>query len=353
MTVPWRAYQEDVAALFRALGFSVNVEQEVEGGRGLHIVDVLARKVVGGVTVTWLVECKLWNSAIPKEKVAALYHIVSDVGADRGFLVSESGFQAGAIRSSQHSNITLASLDELREIAKEELEKSALARLAGESHRLQGILHGIFFPDDGSRGPLRGAAREDILDLLANIVEIKVVSVPKAQAGEFPIKLHINESSVVCHDASEFILAATEELERVSACIHSVQREVRRVRELVGAKAEVFSQEIARFLNAAETVLIFEHFDDIQVNKALQHMKLVGIYAGELRDLLSGRASRALHKVMRTLIDGPYLFLPLREINKWATARESVELAVAALIQELNSAPSSYCAAPEAGREIR
>ena len=42
-----------------------------------------------------------------KEKVLALQAIVADAGAHRGFLLSESGFQSGAITSARTSNITL------------------------------------------------------------------------------------------------------------------------------------------------------------------------------------------------------------------------------------------------------
>jgi hypothetical protein len=39
--------------------------------------------------------------------------ILQDVGADRGFLLSETGFQSGALRLSENSNITLTSLEDL------------------------------------------------------------------------------------------------------------------------------------------------------------------------------------------------------------------------------------------------
>jgi len=43
----------------------------------------------------------------------ALSSIVQDIGADRGFLMSESGFQSGAIRATNNTNITLSSLEDL------------------------------------------------------------------------------------------------------------------------------------------------------------------------------------------------------------------------------------------------
>ena len=62
-----------------------------------------------------MLECKYWNSRVTKEKVMALKSIVDDCGADRGLIVSKMGFQSGAIRASTKTNITLTSIEELRE----------------------------------------------------------------------------------------------------------------------------------------------------------------------------------------------------------------------------------------------
>jgi len=48
MSIPWRAYQQDVAKLFQSLGCSVEIEKEVAGARGNHVVDVLAQTTFAG-----------------------------------------------------------------------------------------------------------------------------------------------------------------------------------------------------------------------------------------------------------------------------------------------------------------
>ncbi len=111
----WRRYQRDAAALLTELGFTTGVEDRITSLRGVtHEVDVSARRSVAGVEILWVVECKLWRSAIPKEKVAALAAIAEDLGADRCLLLSETGFQSGAVKMSRGRNITLTSLDDLR-----------------------------------------------------------------------------------------------------------------------------------------------------------------------------------------------------------------------------------------------
>ena len=57
----------------------------------------------------------------------ALTSIVQDIGADRGFLLSEVGFQSGAILAARSSNITLTSLEDLSASA----EKFSIDTLIG------------------------------------------------------------------------------------------------------------------------------------------------------------------------------------------------------------------------------
>tara|TARA_R110001592_G_scaffold16881_12_gene71699 strand:- start:20556 stop:21194 length:639 start_codon:yes stop_codon:yes gene_type:complete len=109
----WSEYQEQAAKFFLGLGLSASIEQNVKGARGAHDIDVYVTGSYNGINFNWVVECKAWKNNIPKEKVMALAAIVQDVGADRGFLLSEVGFQSGAILASRSSNITLTSLSDL------------------------------------------------------------------------------------------------------------------------------------------------------------------------------------------------------------------------------------------------
>jgi hypothetical protein len=63
--------------------------------------------------MTWLVECKAWSSAVPKEKVFALRTIVEDTGADRGFVMAEKGYQSGALEAARLTNVMLTSRADL------------------------------------------------------------------------------------------------------------------------------------------------------------------------------------------------------------------------------------------------
>jgi restriction system protein len=95
LTPDWREYQSAIAAFFQDPGFSANENERVSGVRAGHDIDVLVLSRQFGVVTRWIVEAKHWQTRVTKEKVEALLSIVQDVGADRGFLVAEKGFQPG------------------------------------------------------------------------------------------------------------------------------------------------------------------------------------------------------------------------------------------------------------------
>ena len=129
MKSEWRKYQDDAATYFGSIGLTADTEAEVEGARGVHKIDVLVSGTVYGLPIRWVVECKDWSSNIPKEKVLALQSIVQDVGADRGILLSEVGFQSGAIRATRNTNITLTSLADLRLNSQETIAEGVVTAL--------------------------------------------------------------------------------------------------------------------------------------------------------------------------------------------------------------------------------
>jgi hypothetical protein len=110
----WDDYQEEVAEFFISLGLSAATNVRIDGVRTRHEVDVVVRSKHAGFDVLWLVECKCWKAAIPKDKVLTLRSIMDDTGADRGFIMAENGYQSGAFEASRFTNVTLASLTDLK-----------------------------------------------------------------------------------------------------------------------------------------------------------------------------------------------------------------------------------------------
>lgn len=117
----WKKYQEDAAEYFRSIGLNASTDVSVEGVRTEHDVDVLVTSHYVGFDITWIVECKHWKKPVNKLHVLGLREIVSEVGADRGILLSESGFQSGAVEAACLTNIQVTSLANLRESASESI----------------------------------------------------------------------------------------------------------------------------------------------------------------------------------------------------------------------------------------
>lgn len=117
----WLDYQEEVAGVFRSVGLSAVTNENIEGIRTSHTMDVVVRSKHVGIKMIWLVECKYWNRPISKDRVLTLRTIVDDTGSDRGFMMAENGYQSGAVEAANRTNITLSSIAELQETLSEEL----------------------------------------------------------------------------------------------------------------------------------------------------------------------------------------------------------------------------------------
>ncbi len=140
----WREYQEETAQFFRNLGYGAEVDVRVDGVRSRHDVDVWVTLSRSGLQIQWIIECKLWKRRIGKEKVMALKAIVDDIGADRGVLLSEVGFQKGAASAARRANITLTSLADLRQKARGELLSLLTHELEIRAIYLQQSLFNLF-----------------------------------------------------------------------------------------------------------------------------------------------------------------------------------------------------------------
>jgi len=127
--VPWRTYQQDVATFFRSLGLEATTDEPVHGVRTTHSVDVAVRWTHFGLNLLWIIECKHWRRRVSKVHVLALQSIVEQVGADRGLMMCEAGFQTGAEEVARRSNVHLTSLSDLRVSAEYELGMIGLRTL--------------------------------------------------------------------------------------------------------------------------------------------------------------------------------------------------------------------------------
>jgi len=106
----WKQYQETTAEFFRSLGLHAETDVTIKGARTTHDVDVLVKSKHAGFEITWIVECKFWQTKVTKLHVLGLREIVNETGADRGILLAENGFQSGAIEAAALTNVHLTNL---------------------------------------------------------------------------------------------------------------------------------------------------------------------------------------------------------------------------------------------------
>lgn len=127
---PWRQYQEEAAQFFRELGMEAETDATLQGARTTHDIDVVVRSKSVGFDLLWIVECKHWNHPVNKLHVMGLREISNDLGADRGILLCERGFQKGALEAAALTNVLPTSLAHLRVSAKPDLDRAKLADLS-------------------------------------------------------------------------------------------------------------------------------------------------------------------------------------------------------------------------------
>lgn len=132
-TSAWYEFQEEIKEHFISIGADASTNVRVDGVRTSHDIDVFVKTKFLGEDMVWLVEAKYWKTKVSKASVLAFRSIVEDVGADRGFMVSSSGFQRGAVEAAQNTCVKLKSLGEMKietkGMVESEIIKTYLKRL--------------------------------------------------------------------------------------------------------------------------------------------------------------------------------------------------------------------------------
>ena len=176
MDSTWREYQEEAATFFRSLGLEAETDVRLRGVRTAHDVDVVVRSHHVGFDITWLVECKHWKTPVSKLHVLALREIVTDLGADRGILLAESGFQSGAFEAANLTNVQLTSLTQVRASASNDFLSMRMRELHDRNEsckeryweipKQMRIQHGLRF-DVGDWGYSGARVVEYVADILS------------------------------------------------------------------------------------------------------------------------------------------------------------------------------------------
>ena len=109
----WTELQNYVGQMFEECGFQTEISKVVELVRGKKEIDVYTQDIKSEYKPIILVECKFWNKPISQETIHSFRTVVSDFGANIGFIVSKNGFQKGSYEAADKTNIRLVTLKEL------------------------------------------------------------------------------------------------------------------------------------------------------------------------------------------------------------------------------------------------
>ncbi|GAA5032261.1 restriction endonuclease [Microbacterium fluvii] len=296
---PWRRYQHDVADFYLSLGMAAEVDVKgYPGSRATHDIDVLVQTKIGGQTITWIVECKQWARPIPKERVLTLQGVVADVGADRGILLCERGFQAGAYRAAVATNTTLTSLADLRENTQAEREAASLQaitrRAAQTAQRVSQL-----WPWATPLVPRGAFTVEEMLEVATPSLELTHYIVPR---------LHIGESVQMIGELADH-RAAGGALDATASLLTEVEARLTNLEQRRERNAASAGQHFAQIETNASTFIDLVATPDLDsvATPAVQAMRNISDAADQILATTPSEIGNALRRVMVYMLDSVYL----------------------------------------------
>lgn len=87
--------------------FDIKHNQQVEAYDGTYQIDVLAEFTALRSRIKVLVECKKLTRAVDRDKAMLLHGKLQSIGANKGILISTTGFQKGAVQYAKMHGLTL------------------------------------------------------------------------------------------------------------------------------------------------------------------------------------------------------------------------------------------------------
>ena len=118
----WIDLQNKVAYVLKKCGYRVETPKKIETPRSNIEVDVFAQNTDMQV----LCECKYWNKNISQNTVFSFRTVILEIGANKGIIIAKKGFQSGAYKSAQNTNIELKTWEEFLSCYKEKYLKCCI-----------------------------------------------------------------------------------------------------------------------------------------------------------------------------------------------------------------------------------
>ena len=103
----WQELEELVCQAFREMRYESHRNHQIKTVRGNVKIDVYAINNSTPIPTIILCECKYWNKPVEQGVIHSFRSICSDFGAHFGIIISKRGFQTGANKTREATNIHL------------------------------------------------------------------------------------------------------------------------------------------------------------------------------------------------------------------------------------------------------
>lgn len=128
----WVNLQNKVAYILSSCGYDVETPKKVKSARGNVEIDVYAKDS----DILIVCECKYWGSRVPQNIIFSFRTVIEDIGANKGIIIAKKGFQSGAYKSTQNTNIELETWEEFLQQYKDKYLKSQIRKILRIKSRL-------------------------------------------------------------------------------------------------------------------------------------------------------------------------------------------------------------------------
>lgn len=140
----WNELEILCCQLFRELDCHCEVQKNINTVRGEVNIDVYVEDPISTIPMVYLCECKYWKKSVSKNVVHSFRTVLNDFGANRGFIISASGFQGGAFEAATNSNVELVSWNEIQSLFKERWVDTMRAKLNFYAQKMPSLVENTF-----------------------------------------------------------------------------------------------------------------------------------------------------------------------------------------------------------------
>lgn len=141
----WQDLQNSTLKYLEEIGYSCELEKDLTTVRGNINIDVYAENIKNKPHTIIICECKQWNKSVSQDVVYSFRSILSDIGANYGFIISKLGFQKGAFDTAKNTNILLFTWNDFQDYFRINWIKSMTLKISKINKDLQTYI-GAGFP---------------------------------------------------------------------------------------------------------------------------------------------------------------------------------------------------------------